>query len=119
MKYLTFELIKAQLRLDDAQAEAEQALLVMYGEAAEETVLNILARSYEDVLETYGKMPTTLVQASLMLVDVSYQHRSPVSAQNMSIVPYTFDLLIKPYMKLASDNYGQTNTQENGKCKNL
>lgn len=118
MKYLTFELIKAQLRLDDAQAEAEQALLVMYGEAAEETVLNILARSYEDVLETYGKMPTTLVQASLMLVDVSYQHRSPVSAQNMSIVPYTFDLLIKPYMRLSETNANQNNSIQYG-CKNL
>ena len=47
-----------------------------------------------------GTMPAPLVQAALMLVDTSYQFRSPVSAQNMSVVPYTFDLLVKPYVKL-------------------
>ena len=45
-------------------------------------------------------MPDALVHAALMLVDTSYQFRSPVSAQNMSVVPYTFDLLVKPYVKL-------------------
>ena len=35
-----------------------------------------------------------------MLVDTQYKERSPLSSQNMSGVPYTFDLLIKPYMKL-------------------
>jgi hypothetical protein len=43
-----------------------------------------------------------------MLVDVSYQYRSPVSAQNMSIVPYTFDLLVKPYVKLTDDSKPET-----------
>ena len=36
MKYLTFEQIKAQLRLDDAQATEEHDLLELYGEAAED-----------------------------------------------------------------------------------
>lgn len=112
MKFLTFELIKQQLRLDDAQAQAEEALLMMYGEAAEETVMNQLRRDYQNIIETYGTVPTPIIQASLMLVDVSYQHRSPVSPQNMSIVPYTFDILVKPYMRLANNvnennyNYG-------------
>ena len=35
MRYLTFEQIKAQLRLDDVQADMERDLLEMYGEAAE------------------------------------------------------------------------------------
>jgi hypothetical protein len=35
-----------------------------------------------------------------MLCDVSYQYRSPISINNLSIVPYTFDLLVKPYMRL-------------------
>ena len=37
-----------------------------------------------------------------MLVDVSYQYRSPISPTNVSVVPYTFDILVKPYMRLAS-----------------
>ena len=104
MKYLTFEQIKAQLRLDDAQATAEQDILIMYGESAEESLFEILNRTYEDVIEVYGRMPSPLVHATLMLVDVSYQYRSPVSAQNMSMVPYTFELLVKPYMLLATFN---------------
>jgi hypothetical protein len=53
-------------------------------------------------MQIYGRIPAPLIHASLMLVDVSYQHRSPVSPQNMSIVPYTFDILVKPYMRLAN-----------------
>ena len=57
--------------------------------------------SVDKMLAAYGgTMPAPLVQAALMLVDTSYQFRSPVSAQNMSVVPYTFDLLVKPYVKL-------------------
>ena len=63
--------------------------------------MNYLCRSYEEIIDTYGgEMPAPLVQAALMLVDVSYQYRSPVSPNNLNIVPYTFDILIKPYMKL-------------------
>jgi hypothetical protein len=36
-----------------------------------------------------------------MLVDISYQNRSAVSPQNMSVIPYgNIDTLVKPYMKL-------------------
>ena len=103
MNYLTFEQIKAQLRLDDAQATEERTLLEMYGEAAEETVLNILARSYEDVLETFGAVPTPIKHAALMLTDHWYQHRSPVTPGSVAQVPYTYDLLLKPYMRLSGE----------------
>lgn len=102
MKWLTLEQIKAQLRIE-ADFTAEDTLLVNYGEAAEDTLLNYLNRPYQDIIERYGKVPLPLVQASLMLVDVSYQHRSPISVTNISLVPYTFDLLVKPYMRLTSD----------------
>ena len=97
MKYLSLELIKSHSRIE---YDCEDALLELYGEAAEETVLNITGRSYDDFLSEYGEVPKAVVQASLMLVDVSYSQRSPVGVQQMHAVPYTFDLLIKPYMKL-------------------
>ena len=100
MKYLTFDMIKAQLRLDDAQATEERPLLELYGATAEDTVLNLCGRTVPDLYEEYGRVPLPVVQASLMLADVSYQHRSPVTGQSMSLVPYTFDLLLKPYMRL-------------------
>ena len=105
MKFLTIDKIKQQLRLD-CTCEAE--LLDAYGNSAEATLAAYIGfmdennvPSVDKMLEAYGgTMPTPLVQAALMLVDTSYQFRSPVSAQNMSVVPYTFDLLVKPYVKL-------------------
>lgn len=105
MKFLTIDKIKQQLRLD---CTCESELLDAYGNSAEATLAAYIGfmdennvPSVDKMLEAYGgTMPAPLVQAALMLVDTSYQFRSPVSAQNMSVVPYTFDLLVKPYVKL-------------------
>ena len=117
MKWLTLERIKQQCRIEPDFTE-EDSLLEMYGESAEEVLLNHLCRSYENLMEVYGRIPAPLIHASLMLVDVSYQHRSPVSPQNMSIVPYTFDILVKPYMRLATGNENEYNNNRYGR-KNL
>ena len=101
MKYLTLDHIRQQLRID--QTGEEDAVLELYGSAAEETVLSICNRTIDDVIETYGGVPDPIRQATLMLVGQSYQHREPSSMQNMSAVPYSFDLLIKPYMRLADN----------------
>ena len=36
-----------------------------------------------------------------MLVDNSYQNRTPSSTQQLYSIPYGFDMLVKNYMKLA------------------
>ena len=100
MKFLEFEQIKAQLRLDDQQATDERTLLEMYGEAAEDAVLSLIRRNMANLAETYGQVPKQIVQAALMLTAISYQHREPASQQNMYAVPYAFDLLIKSYVRL-------------------
>ena len=105
MNFLTIDKIKQQLRLD-CTCEAE--LLEDYGNSAETTLAAYIGfmdennvPSVDKMLEAYGgTMPAPLVQAALMLVDLSYQHRNPTSIQNLSIVPYSFDLLVKPYVKL-------------------
>ena len=102
MKFITFEQIKQQLRLDKEQADMEHDMLCDYGESAEETVLNTLNTTMEDIIEQYGRMPKPIVHATLMLVDNAYKERSPISPQNMSSVPYSFDLMLKPYMRLTS-----------------
>lgn len=116
MKWLTIDWIKQHSRID---IDCEDELLELYGEDAEETVLNLINRSYEEVMELWGAVPKPLYVAALMLVEVDYNHRSPDSINNMYAVKYGFDMKIKPYMKLASDSYRQTNTQGYGKCKNL
>ena len=100
MKFLTFDQIKAQLRLDDAQATEEHDLLELYGESAEDAVLSLVRRNMANLVETYGRVPRQIVQAALMLVAISYQHREPASQQNMYAVPYAFDMLIKSYIRM-------------------
>lgn len=117
MNWLTLEKIKAQCRIE-ADFTDEDSLLEMYGDTAEETVLNAMNRSYTDVIEVYGRVPAPIVQASLMLVDLSYQHRSAVSPQQMYMVPYAFDLMVKPYMRLTSPYDNGQNQNQYG-CKNL
>lgn len=117
MKWLTLDMIKAQCRIEE-DFTAEDDLLEMYGESAEDSILDILSRTYEDLMEAYGKIPLPIVQASLMLVDASYQYRSPVSQQNIYLVHYSFDRLVKPYMRLASQSNNGQNQNQYG-CKNL
>lgn len=116
MKWLTLEKIKQQCRIESDFTD-EDSILEDYGESAEDTLLNYLNRSYEDVMSVYGRIPAPLRQASLMLVDVSYQYRSPVSPQNMSLVPYTFDLMVKPYMRLSDKS--ETNNNNGYGCRSL
>lgn len=97
MKFLNIDYIKQHSRIC---SDCEDGLLELYGESAEDTLLNYLGRTYEDIMEEYDEVPAPLRQAALMLVDVSYTYRSPVTPANMSVVPYTFDPLVKPYMKL-------------------
>ena len=97
MKFLTVALIKQHSRID---FDCDDDLLEMYGDSAEDTVLNLIGRNYDDLMEQYGKVPVPIKQAALMLVDTSYQYRTPSSPNNLSMVPYTFDILIKPYIKL-------------------
>lgn len=103
MKWLTLDKIKDQLRIDPSFT-LEDEILTMYGESAEDSVLDIIRRSYTEVMEKYGTVPTPLVHASLMLVDLSYKERGPVSSQNLYQVPYAIDMKLKPYMKLADDD---------------
>ena len=101
MKWLTISDIKKQLRVD---FDDEDDVLELYGSAAEDTVLNYMNRTYQDVLEEYGEVPAAIRQATLMLVDNSYQHRSPAEPTQMYYVMYGFDTLIKPYMRLTDSD---------------
>ena len=102
MKFVTFDEIKAQLRLTDEQAEQEKGLLEDYGSSAEDTILNIIDRTYPEIVCKYGDVPRPIVRAALLLVDNWYKERSPETSNNLYIIPYSFDLMLKPYMKLTT-----------------
>lgn len=97
MKWLTLEWIKQHSRIDFT---CEDELLELYGEDAEETILNICNRTMEDIVEQYGGVPKPLHVAALQLVELNYTHRSPDAINQLSVVPNGFDMKVKPYMKL-------------------
>ena len=115
MKWLTIDYIKQHSRID---YDCEDALLELYADAAEETVMNVIRRDYNEIVEKFGtdehEIPAALIQASLILVDTSYQYRTAVSSQNLYAVPYSFDMLVKPYMKLGDDIVEPENDECNG-----
>ena len=116
MKWLTLERIKQQLRIEP-EFHDEDELLEMYGESAEEQVLGDLGRSYEDIMESYGKVPVKIIHATLLLVDHSYRQRSAADTMSWAPVPYAYESKIKEYMRLTSSNYRQNQNQYG--CKNL
>lgn len=100
MRWLTPERIQQHLRIDADQYALEQTNLELYAESAEDTVLDWIERTEEDLYDTYGKIPPKLVQASLLLVAQSYEQRSNITTQQMYLVPYgNFDALCMAYMK--------------------
>ena len=105
LSILTLSDIKAQCRIE-SDFTLEDSLLTSYGVAAEEVLAQYLGRGNSvavmvtSLTEDFGCVPEMVKNAALMLVDLWYQHRSPVENISMSQVPYTFDMLIKPYMKL-------------------
>lgn len=103
MKWLSLNDIKDQLRIE-RDFKDDDKLLTRYGESAENTILNICRRTYDDFISEYGNIPEDIVEASLLLVTVSYEHRAAVSQYQMYGVGYAFDMKVKPYMKLTSDS---------------
>lgn len=101
MKWLTLKEIKQQCRIEPDYTD-EDDVLTGYGDSAEETVLNLCQRTYDDFIENYGEIPRPIVEASLMLVTLSYEHRTPVTQYQMYAVGYAFDMKVKPYMRLVS-----------------
>ena len=105
MQIISLETIKQQCRIEPDFTD-EDARLTSYGTSAEETMAQYLGRGktvtemVASLTEEYGAVPESIKNATLMLVDNWYQHRSPIETVAMYSVPYTFDILIKPYMKL-------------------
>lgn len=103
MTFLTIDYIRAHSRLC---CNLEEELLTLYAGGAEETLAGLLGRGdtvdemVASLTEQYGKVPDAIKQAGLMLVDLGYMQRNPVSPQNYSVVPYAIDLLIKNFILL-------------------
>lgn len=111
MKWLTLNYIKQQLRIEP-DFTLEDDMLTLYGNSAENTLLQLCNRSYESFLDEYGEIPQDIIHATLMLVDVSYHQRSPISQYQLYAVGYAFDQKVKPYMWLTKRDDDNVETTE-------
>lgn len=100
MKWLTLNDIKDQLRIDRNFTD-EDDKLKMYGESAEQTVIEYTRRTYDDFIDTYGEIPAPVKEATLLIVTVSYDVSAPLSVNHISPVGYSLDFKLLPYMRLA------------------
>ena len=104
MKWLNLQLIKAQLRMEQDFTE-EDELLTLYGESAEQTILDQTRRTDAELVEMGGgEFPPTLKHAILLLGAHLYNQRESVSSVQLHAVPDALQSLIKPYRRLVSDD---------------
>jgi len=113
MKYLTLEYIKDHSRICH---DAEDRYLERIGAAAERVVLNLCWRTIEDIYEEYGEVPEDFKEVTLLLVEHLYTHRGPTENMSASVVPYTFDMMLKPYMRLTNYNVNNNNNGYGRHC---
>lgn len=106
LRVVTLDDLKKQMKID---FEEDDELIQVYGMAAEDAIINATRRTYEELVDENRKrrnneavgFPKMLHAAVLMLAAQLYKNREPVSGLSQSIVPYTLDSMIKPWIKLA------------------
>ena len=102
MRWLTLEDIKDQLRIEQEDTSQDK-LLTRYGATAEKFILRYIQRTEAELKAMNTDDPTLvpedIVSATLMLVDLYYQYRGPVSMQNLYLIDYGFDALVMPFRK--------------------
>ena len=102
LHWVTLNDIKDQLRIERDNTQ-EDTLLTRYGATAEKFILRYIQRT-EDELKAMNtddptQVPEDIVSATLMLCDLYYQYRGPVSMQNLYLIDYGFDALVMPFRK--------------------
>ena len=102
LRWLTLDEIKDQLRIERDNTQ-EDNLLMRYGATAENFTLRYLQRTEDELKAMNDQDPTLvpedIVSACLLLVDLYYQHRGPISMQNLYLIDYGYDALISDFRK--------------------
>jgi hypothetical protein len=98
LKYLTLEYIRSHSRID---YDCENEIIEKYAAAAENSILRLLNRTIDDLMEANGgEVPDEVMVATMELTDNLIRHRSPIEQTALSVVPYNFDLMLRPHMVL-------------------
>ena len=97
LKWLSIDAIHAHCRIDFVCEDAE---LEQYGIAAEQAILDLTRRTYENFIDTYGRIPDPIYNATLLLVQSLYKNRDAEEQRDSKEIAFGFQFLVKNYMCL-------------------
>lgn len=97
LKWLNLDAIHQHCRIDFVCEDAE---LEQYGIAAEQAILDLTRRTYENFIDTYGRIPDPIFNASLLLVQSLYKNRDAEEQRDSKEIAFGFQFLVKNYMCL-------------------
>lgn len=97
MKWLNIEAIHAHCRID---FNCEDAELEQFANAAEQGIMDLTGRTYENFVDTYGTLPDPIFNASLLLVQSLYKNRDAEEQRDSKEILFGFAFLVKNYMIL-------------------
>ena len=115
LQIVTLDELKQQMRVEES---IEDNIITEYGIAAERQIISETRRSLEELcvrgyIDYHGNepdgitpgvawFPSPLKVAILMFAANLYRNREPVAAGvTVAAIPYTLEVMVKPYVKLA------------------
>ena len=98
LRWLTIEAIKTHCRID---FDCEDSELEQFGVAAEQAILDLTRRTYENMIDTYGRIPDPIFNATLLLVQSLYKNRDAEEQRDSKEIAFGFSFMVKNYMYLA------------------
>lgn len=97
LKWLSIDAIHAHCRID---FNCEDAELEQMGITAEQAILDLTRRTYENFIDTYGRIPDPIFNASLLLVQNLYNNRDAEEQRDSKEIAFGFSFMVKNYMVL-------------------
>lgn len=98
LKWLSIDAIHAHCRID---FNCEDAELEQMGITAEQAILDLTRRTYENFIDTYGRIPDPIYNATLLLVQSLYKNRDAEEQRDSKEIAFGFSFMVKNYMYLA------------------
>ena len=99
LKWLSIDAIHAHCRID---FNCEDAELEQMGITAEQAILDLTRRTYENFIDTYGRIPDPIFNASLLLGQSLYKNRDAEEQRDSKEIAFGFSFMVKNYLVLTA-----------------
>ena len=94
--YLQLNQIKKHLNIDE-DFKSDDEYLLQLAQAAQNVVEVHIDRPLDSLLNEEGNLPSSLIQAMLLLVGTWYANRESVSFASNTVLPHSYDYIIALY----------------------